>query len=177
MILFEILKYTLPSLVVFLTAYYLLKQVFESQKAHDEGILKAELMKENAKILTPVRLQALERMVLFLERIAPSNLILRQNKAGFNAFQFQTRLIHSIRDEFEHNLSQQLYISSPAWEYIVQAKEEVVRLINTAASQLKSDSPASELGQKVIQAEKELKKPIIKQAIDKLKKEMQQTLG
>ena len=110
MIILEILKYTLPSVVVFLTAYFILKQVFDKQAADSQVELRAQLIKENSKMLTPVRMQAYERMVLFLERIAPSHLIIRQNQPGLSTFQFQTRLIHAIREEFEHNLSQQLYI-------------------------------------------------------------------
>lgn len=177
MILLEILKYTLPSVIVFLTAYFILKQVFDKQAADSQVELRAQLIKENSKMLTPVRMQAYERMVLFLERIAPSHLILRQNQPGLSTFQFQTRLIHAIREEFEHNLSQQLYISTIAWEQVVQAKEEVVRVINTAASQLKSDEPAAKLGELIINSEKALKKPIVKKAIDTLKKELEQNLG
>jgi hypothetical protein len=177
MIILEILKYTLPSVVVFLTAYFILKQVFDKQTKEAQAKLKTQLRMENAKMLTPVRMQAYERMVLFLERIAPAHLILRQKQAGLNTFQFQTRLIQAIREEFEHNLSQQLYISTIAWEQVVQAKEEVVRVINTSASQLKSDEPSVKLGELIINAEKALKKPIVKTAIDTLKKELEQNLG
>lgn len=177
MIVLEILKYTLPSIVVFLTAYFLLKQVFDKQTEQIQIELKAELRRENLKMLTPIRMQAYERLVLFLERISPSNLILRQNQAGLTTFQFQTQLIHAIREEFEHNLSQQLYIGTSVWEQVVQAKEEVVRLINTAASQLKSDEASSKLGQLIINTEKSLKMPVIKLAINRLKEEMEQNLG
>ncbi|MDA3905005.1 MAG: hypothetical protein PF484_02905 [Bacteroidales bacterium] len=177
MILLEILKYTLPSVIVFLTAYFILKQVFDKQREQYQAELKTQIIKENAKILVPIRMQAYERMVLFLERIAPANLILRQNQPELNAFQFQTQLIQAIREEFEHNLSQQLYISTNAWEQVIQAKEEIVSIINTAASQLKSDEPSSLLGKLVINSEESLKKPIIKLAIDTLKKELKDNLG
>lgn len=177
MIILEILKYTLPSVIVFLTAYFILKQVFDKQAKETREELTMQLKKENAKMLTPVRMQAYERMVLFLERIAPSHLILRQNQSELNTFQFQTRLIHAIREEFEHNLSQQLYISTIAWEQVVQAKEEIVRIINTAASQLKSDDPSVKLGELIINTEKSMKTPIVKKAIDSLKKELQENLG
>ena len=177
MVLLEILKYTLPSVVVFLTAYFILKQVLNKQTEQYQAEIKTQLTRENLKMITPIRMQAYERMVLFLERIAPSNLILRQNQSGLNVFQFQKRLIHAIREEFEHNLSQQLYISTNAWEQAVQAKEEVVRLINTAASQLKSDEPSTELGALIINSEKSLNKPVVKSAIDTLKKELERNLG
>ncbi|MCD6090688.1 MAG: hypothetical protein J7J72_04250 [Bacteroidales bacterium] len=177
MILLEILKYTLPSIVVFLTAYFILKQVFDKQKEQYQAELHLQLVKENSKILTPMRMQAYERMVLFLERITPANLVLRQNKSGLSAFQFQTRLIQAIREEFEHNFSQQLYISTTAWEQVKQAKEEIVRIINTSASQLKSDDPSALLGKLIINSDESLKKPIVKLAIETLKKELEQNLG
>lgn len=177
MVLLEILKYILPSIVVFLTAYFVLKQVFDRQSELAQAELKSELKKENLKILTPVRMQAYERMVLFLERIEPANLILRQNQPGLNVFQFQTRLIHSIREEFEHNLSQQLYISSGSWERIIQAKEDIVKIINTAASQLKSDEPSALLGKLVINSEGSVKKSAIKMAIQEIRAELEKKLG
>lgn len=177
MILLEILKYTLPSVIVFLTAYFILKQVFDKQAIEYQAEIKAQLHQENSKILTPVRLQAYERMVLFLERIAPAHLILRQNQPGLSSFQFQTRLIQAIREEFEHNLSQQLYISTIAWEQVVHAKEEMVRIINTSASQLNSDESALKLGELILNTEKSLKKPVVKTAIDILKKELEENLG
>ncbi|MCD6180644.1 MAG: hypothetical protein J7K39_12140, partial [Bacteroidales bacterium] len=171
------LKYTMPSIVVFLTAYFILKQVFDKQALELKSELKAQLQKENSKMLTPVRMQAYERMVLFLERISPAHLILRQNQPGLSSFQFQTRLIQAIREEFEHNLSQQLYISNTSWEQVVNAKEEMVRVINTSASKLKSDEPSAKLGELIINTEKNLKKPIVKKAIATLKKELEQNLG
>jgi hypothetical protein len=177
MMLLEILKFILPSLVVFFTAYFVLKQVFDKHSEQQQNILIGETKKENVKLLTPLRLQAYERMVLYLERIAPANLILRQNQSGLTVFQLQTRLIQSIREEFEHNLSQQLYISSSVWDQIANTKEEVVRLINTSASQLKSDDVALKLGQLIINTEKTFKKPIVKTAIENLKTEMEQKLG
>lgn len=177
MLFFELLKYTVPAVVVFFTAYFILKQVLDKQSLQVQDQLKMQLFKENAKMLTPVRMQAFERLVLFLERITPSNLVLRQNVPGLNTFQFQTKLIQAIREEFEHNLSQQLYVSTKAWEQVVQSKEEVVRLINSSASQLKSDEPALKLGQLIISSEKELEKPVVKSAIDTLKKELVQNLG
>lgn len=177
MVFLEILKYTLPSVIVFLTAYFILKQAFGNQLRQLKEELGNQLVKENLKIITPIRLQAYERLVLFLERISPSNLIIRQNQANLNVFQFQTRLIQAIRDEFEHNLSQQLYISSKSWMMLIQAKEDIVSQINTAASKLNSDESASKLGQLIIQNEQNSKNKSLRNAIDFLKKEMELKLG
>ena len=177
MIFLEILKYTLPSIVVFLTAYFILKQVYSSQYLQLRDELKTQIAKENLKILTPVRMQAYERLVLFLERIAPANLIIRQNQPNLTVFQFQTKLKQSIRDEFEHNLSQQLYVGSQSWILVIQAKEDIVSQINTAASQLKSDESSNKLGQLIINSEQSIKNTVLKKAVGALKNEMENKLA
>jgi len=176
MIILEILKYTLPSVVVFLTAYYLLKQQNERELARMENEERKETRKKNADIILPIRLQAYERLILFLERIHPHQLIVRHNNPAFSSFQFQTILIKSIRDEYEHNLSQQLYVSSKAWSKVQQAKEECIKQINFAASKLDSQAKASDLGALVINGFSELPTSPIQDAIKQLKAEVQKGL-
>jgi len=176
MIFFEILKYTLPSVVVFLTAYYLMKQQNEREQALLENEDKKEARKKNAEVLLPIRLQAYERLVLFLERIHPHQLIVRHSNPALSSFQFQTILIKSIREEYEHNLSQQLYVSSKAWNKVQQAKEECLKQINFAASKLDSQAKASDLGALVIQAYAELSPKPIQEAIQQLKVDVQKGL-
>ena len=172
MVLTEILKYTIPSLIVFLTAFFVLKQMLAEQIKRYQIEANAKLALGNTKLITPIRLQAFERLVLFLERISPSNLIIRNNQPQQNCSQFQIKLITAIRDEFEHNLSQQLYVNNSTWEKLVLAKEEVVSLINTSASQIKSDEPASKLGELIINNERLQGKQTIKIAINEIKKEL-----
>ena len=176
MIIFEILKYILPSLVVFATAYYILKQ----QNEREIALLEKEDIKDrrqkNQEVLLPIRLQAYERLILFLERIHPHQLIIRSNNPALSSFQLQTLLIKSIRDEFEHNLSQQLYVSNAAWNKVINAKEECIKQINFAASKLNSDAKANELGGLIIQDFSALSANPIQEAIMLMKKEVQQGL-
>ncbi len=114
----EILKYTLPALIVFLTAvfmmrYYMNKEIRER---------KTDLVIRNQQTITPLRLQAYERMALFLERITPESLLMRVNQPGLTSQQLQSQLLTIIRAEFEHNLSQQIYITAQAWEVVKNAK-------------------------------------------------------
>jgi hypothetical protein len=81
-------------------------------------------------------LQAYERLILFLERINPENLYLRMNDKNKSAMQLQMEVLKTIRMEYEHNLTQQLYISSKAWEAVKSAKDQIVRMINMAASRV-----------------------------------------
>lgn len=142
----EILKYTLPALILLIAAFFMLKGFFkyELQK------YSVDLKKENQKIIVPLRLQAYERMILFLERISPQNLTMRIYNPSISMGQFQILLLKTIRDEFEHNLSQQLYISTHAWELIKIAKEDSIKLINLATTKLKDNAGSNELSQIII---------------------------
>ena len=145
----EILKYILPSLVVFATAYFLIKQFIESEHRNKLIEMKMNNQAVNQKFVTPIRLQAYERVILLLERISPNSLILRENIPGMTVMQLQSTLVKAIRDEYEHNLSQQVYISKQAWELVKTSKDEMVKLINEAAANIDSNAPSTELARVV----------------------------
>ena len=106
---------------------------------------------KNTETVLPIRLQAYERICLFLERISPNNLVVRLNDASLSASQFQQVLITEIRQEFNHNLSQQVYLSDEAWEMVKNAMEDIVSVVNIAAQQLKSDEKGVELAKKIFE--------------------------
>ncbi len=162
---YYILRYTIPSVVVFITAWFLLKEFFQQENKRRH----ADLMYERMRISMPLRLQAYERLVMFLERISPSNLILRVYRPEWKATELQKQLIKSIRDEYTHNLSQQVYISPQAWELINQAFEESMGQINALSSSLDEGATAADLSQKIL--ETDLEKSATKKAIDYLKSE------
>ncbi|HNS18437.1 MAG TPA: hypothetical protein PKH94_10600 [Bacteroidales bacterium] len=137
----DISKYILPSLIVLLTAYLLVRSFLEN----DQRKREARKEEEQDKAIIPLRLQAYERMLLFLERMAPANLVLRVSKPDLTAEQLQSVLLRTIREEFDHNLTQQLYLSDEAWGRIKNAKEDMVRMINVASSRTEPDSPSHEL--------------------------------
>lgn len=169
-IVLEILKYTLPALVVFLTAFVLIRGFIKGEQNRRER----ELTESTLKTLLPMRLQAYERVALLLERINPESLVMRVNKPGMTSRQLQNELITSIRAEFEHNLSQQIYISSEAWQLIRTARSNVISLINTAADQLKDDATALSLSQKIFEQVVQLKSPPVDEALEFLKKEIRE---
>lgn len=98
------------------------KTILEIQKISEE---------ETRKVVTPIQLQAYERLVLFLERIKPDNLVLRCYQAGMNTKLLRDVMIKNISDEYEHNLSQQLYVSTESWLRIKNAKEEIINVLNS----------------------------------------------
>lgn len=126
---------------MYLTITTVADKVFEKQKF--------DIHSKNTEITLPLRLQAYERMCLFLERITPNNLLLRLVPSASNALELQQILLHEIREEFNHNLAQQIYISNEAWGHIVNAMNEIVSVINQAAAEVESDAPASELAKKI----------------------------
>jgi hypothetical protein len=128
---------------------------------------------EETKIILPLRLQAAERLILYLERITPQNLILRLNHPEMAATEFQTLLVKTIREEFEYNLSQQLYISAHSWELIKSAKEETISLINRAAGSLPQGAASAELIRMIFDLSMEKNRQAAENAIDILKKEVQ----
>ncbi len=165
---FEILKYTLPSVIVFLTVYFLFKLQLQSEEKRK--IL--QLKQDSKNIITPLRLQAYERVILYLERINPSNLVVRMNNPGLNVTQFQMLLLSTVRSEFDHNLSQQLYISSFGWNALKNAKEEVVKLVNLAVAKLEPNAPSTELSSKIFEMMVETQNNPTDKALEVIKKEI-----
>lgn len=165
--LFEIIKILLPSAIVFLTAYYLVKNFLD----HENRKRTVDLKLANQTVITPIRLQAYERVILFLERINPTSMVMRMNKVG-GAQDFQSEILKAVRTEFEHNLSQQIYMSTKSWDAVVKAKEETIKLINVAATRTTPQSTAMELAQAIVGVASQLSELPTKAAIDFIKKEI-----
>ncbi len=166
--LIEILKISLPAVFVMITAWLVIKNMLkdDQDRRHQETLL------QTVKVITPVRLQAFERIVLFLERISPESLIMRVSKPDITAQQLHSLLITTIRSEFEHNLSQQIYMSNESWELVKNAKETIVRLINNAASELPPTATGEELSRTIIEEVMEMDKEPCRLAISYLKSDL-----
>lgn len=166
----EILKYTLPALLVLLASVITLKSMFRNE----EKKRRTEMILESRDTILPLRLQAYERLILFLERISPDSLIIRVNQAEMNSIQLQNELITSVRTEFEHNLAQQMYISSRAWDAVKSARNNIIKLVNDSASELKPNSAGMSLNKKILEKLMELKSSPTDAAIEFLKKEVRE---
>src|SRR6185312_15907051 len=129
-ILADFIKILLPAAVV-LYAMYLTVKTFVTKDFEKKLI---DLKSENTKIILPLRLQAYERMCLFLERISLHNLVVRVNNPAYNSSALQHKLLSEIREEFNHNLSQQVYMSDQSWGMVKQSMEEVISIVNKSAS-------------------------------------------
>ncbi|ARV08400.1 hypothetical protein BTO05_01605 [Winogradskyella sp. PC-19] len=137
----------LPAIIVAAIAYYFFKGHIENENGQRRYKLQRELQKE----ALPLRLQAYERMALFLERISPNKLIVRVQPTSSNKEDYENLLIASIEQEYEHNLAQQIYISDKCWDIISAAKNTTIQLIRKASMQEKVDS-ASKLREVVLSA-------------------------
>ncbi len=164
----EILKYTIPALVVFITAYSILSIFFKSQKEQKQMELALKYQSE----IVPIKLQAYERLVIFLERMFPESLVIRENSVELNNQQLQRKLILAIRTEFEHNISQQIYVSETLWTAIKKAKDSTIQLINAEATQTVPNQPSIELGKAIIEAHMQLDIKPIAVAISLAKEEI-----
>ncbi|HPM92678.1 MAG TPA: hypothetical protein PKZ74_07685, partial [Bacteroidales bacterium] len=163
-----ILKFVLPSVVVFLAVRMAVKAYMENE----ERKRMAKAGPDNSAIVLPIRLQAYERFILLLERMAPAQAINRALEPGMTSFGLQLVLVRNIREEFEHNAAQQLYISQDSWVMVKSAKEAVIHLINSSASQTEASSPSSELARIILERWSEMEHNPVQKAIDQLKSEV-----
>ena len=142
-----ILVALLPSVVVFFTSFYLIKN-FMDDRARER---MQQVRKEDHKQVLPLRLQAYERLALFLERISPGPLVLRVHKSNMSTRMLHAEVIATIREEFEHNVTQQIYVSDKAWNKVKQAKEETIRLMNLSYEQTGDKPSGTEFSQRVFE--------------------------
>ena len=127
----ELLSYTIPSVVTGAVAYYF----FLNHTNNEERKMRLSLIRENQKQSLPIRLQAYERMALFLERINPSKLVLRITSVNNDINAYSQSLINTIEQEFEHNLAQQIYISEQCWSVITASKNATIHIIKKTAEE------------------------------------------
>jgi len=162
------LMYFIPAAIVLGAAYLLVKNFLDN----DYRVRLLEVKKAMAKDMLPLRLQAYERLVLFLERISPANLLIRVNEENLSAMEFQNNLLKTIRAEYEHNMSQQVYITSLSWELIKMAKEDMVKVINIAAKEVGPNGTAVDLSREIFQVILSTDKIPTYKALEHLKEEV-----
>lgn len=151
----ELLGYTLPSLITGGVAYYLFQSYFNDQ----QNTRKWLLQKDAKKDALPLRLQAYERMTLFLERISLNKLLVRISPISQNKNDYENYVIAQIEQEFEHNLTQQIYISDECWIVISTAKNATIQTIRKANMSEKITS-ANKLREVILSDSMENQSPI-----------------
>ncbi len=164
----DILKITLPALIVFFTAWVLLRNMIRN----DQDKRRQEQVLQNARTVTPIKLQAYERIVLFLERISMESLLVRVSTPDMSSAQLHTALLTTIRSEFEHNLSQQIYMSPQSWEVVKNARSNTIKTINNEAEKMPPTATGIDLSRQLLTRIMELDKEPTRVAIDFLKDEV-----
>jgi hypothetical protein len=147
--------------------YFGLNRYFAAQTEK----LNRDWMEKKEKDFLPIQTQAYERLILFLERIHPERLVFRVNKPGMSARLMQAEILKLIREEFDHNLAQQLYISNDAWNAVKAAREETFKILNHAAEKTDSNASSFDFSTAIIETVDKLEKIPTEVAVNILKAE------
>lgn len=165
---YDILKITIPALLVMLTAWLLLRSLMKN----DQDKRRQELILQTSRTVTPVKLQAYERIVLFLERISLESMLVRISSPGMSASQLHSALVTTIRSEFEHNLSQQIYMSPQAWEVVRNARSSMIKIINSEIEKMPEKATGMEFSRRLLETIMGLDKEPTRAAIEYIKAEI-----
>jgi hypothetical protein len=165
---YDILKITIPALLVFFTSWVLIRYLLKN----DQDKRRQELILQNSRTVTPIKLQAYERIVLFLERISLESLLVRVSSPGMTGAQLHSALLTTIRSEFEHNLSQQIYMSPQAWEVVRNARSNMIKIINSQFEKAPSPASGMEFSKRLLEAIMDIDVEPTRAAIDYIKGEV-----
>lgn len=146
LILLEIVKILIPAMIVFVTAYSILKTYLGKQ--YQMKLL--ETKNSLKKTTIPLKLQAYERLSLLCERISPPNLVLRLKTPGMNTEDLHMAMLIAIQQEFDHNISQQVYVSDHLWSIIKHARQHLINNISSMAAEVDTKDPASDFADKLL---------------------------
>jgi len=169
----DIMKFVIPALLVFIIAYTMIGKFLGQQMDK----MKLEYRMQMKNDLIPIKLQAYERIVLFLERISLQYLIKTHNTKDISATALKSLMIAVVNQEYNHNLSQQIYVSSQAWTMVKIVKEEVIAIINVAYGNLKEGASGVDLSKLIVERLMETEEEPTQKGIDFLKREVQLIFG
>lgn len=133
----ELLKITIPALIVFLTVFYLMRTYIKGQISLKHIEIQGELQKKESQSF-PLRLQAYERIILMCERLSMEQMLLRLRTKGMSVPDLRTVLILAVNQEFDHNIAQQLYVSVTLWQIVKTSKDQLIELIALTANEPES---------------------------------------
>lgn len=168
----DIVKSTVPALVVFATVYFLMRQYFDTQYK----LQVAEIKKKSLETTLPLKLQAYERMAVFLDRIMlPKQLMAIRNEA-MDGRSLRMALMIAIEQEFSHNVSQQVYMSKELWQYIIAAKDEAIGIAADVGKDMPTGTDAYEYSKLLFEALDKTPQMRLSSAQDAIKQEVQMVM-
>ncbi len=168
----NILLAAVPSGIVLYGAYLLVKTFVDREHASAMGRLQLQ----NHELTMPLRIQAYERMALYLERITPNNLVARINQKDLNVGALHYLMVESVREEFNHNLAQQIYVSDEVWNMMVGAREEVIAMLNQVVDPLDKEAPSIEYARAIFQHVLSVENDYTSTALQSLKQEARELM-
>lgn len=167
--LIDLTKYILAGSVVASLSLWLFWIRYNS---HSFRLKMLEMKRDEKKELLPLKLQAYERLILFAERINPLNMVVRLHESGLDAQGFQQLLLGEIRAEYQHNVTQQLYVSDRAWTITQQLKDQTITLIRNATAGLPASANAKDLGTTILSHLAKLEEDPYQLALKAIKSEL-----
>lgn len=154
---------------IVLVAYYMIRNDIKSYlSSRKNDVLPAD---DKSNLLN-LRLQAHERMIIFVDRINPSNLLLRLHQQGIEVGALQVMVINEIKTEFQHNITQQLYIEAATWNAVRKLKDDTIAMINNAVKDLPAEASGRELSKKVLNYMSEIEENPYELAIGLIKQDI-----
>lgn len=164
----DLLKIVLPAALVIYGMYLTVVSFLNKEREK----LLINLKTQNTQTILPIRLQAGERLCLLLERITPNNLVRRVNQTEYSARDLHTQLIREVREEFNHNLSQQVYFSDETWESVKRAVEGVVTVVNSSFQDMNEEARGIDLAKRIFQRSLDERNDGIQIALSQVKSEI-----
>jgi hypothetical protein len=169
-ILLQIALILIPSGAVLLTTIFFLRREASKEVMN----MKAELKKQRQEYFLPSRVEAYQRAILLMERIHPNSLVMRLHNPGLPAKALQAEFLKAIREEYDHNVAQQLFVSPQGWQMVKNSKEETIKIINIAGNQMLATSTGMDLSAKIFEIVAEVGQLPTEITVDYLKTELQE---
>ncbi|WP_231459207.1 MULTISPECIES: hypothetical protein [unclassified Pedobacter] len=169
-IIIDILTLFLGISLAFIVIYFFVKT--DIQRFFN--LKNIELNKENRAQILPLRLQAHERLIIFIDRINPANLLVRLHQQGIDIATLQAGVLNEIRTEYQHNITQQLYVNSTTWNVVRKLKDDTLGMINNAVQGLPKDANGIELSKAILQHMATIDENPYDLTIELIKKDIQQ---
>ncbi len=165
----ELIKYTVPSIIVLVFTMILVRWFLKSENERR----RQELILVRNKESLPLKISAYERLTLFLERISAESIVIREQPNTRTVKELHSKLLSAIRTEYEHNLAMQVHLPPSTWLLVRNAKEEMIRTINISADMLKPGDASMALGKTVLEQYPNNAAYHVKKALDGLKSDVQ----
>jgi sorbitol-specific phosphotransferase system component IIC len=163
----EILKYILPAIIVLIATVVIVNNFLIKETERK----RLSIFQQTSDKSMQLRLQAYERLTIFIERMHPMNMIGRLYQKEATAQDLQLAMVQSIRAEFEHNVSQQIYVSHQLWQTINSVKEQEITMLNRIGSTIALGAPASDfvkaISEGVIQQQEDMPTSIALEYLNK----------